>query len=127
MQGPTPRGTHRPSSTDWDCQSDPHVETLTYSLTSCSPLSPYCPKTNSIKPTARNSQFTRSVSVELLKGCFIFLHNTSRLDKKIVGPLKCERSKIRLRLSDLCSWLPLFNTLGMNEATCADNYSTKYI
>ena len=50
---------------------------------------------------------------------------TIQLHKKIVALLKCEMSKI-WQVFDLCSLFPLFNTLGMSEETCADNYSTKY-
>ena len=93
--------THRPSSADWVCQSGPynlphncqsgwpsHMETLTYSLTSCSPLPlVICSLTN--KPKFTQNVNTNSLCINFVEMIGSILYNTNHI-KSICS--KCDEA-----------------------------------
>ena len=95
------QGTHRPSSADWVCQSGlynlphkcqsgwpSHLETLTYSLTSCSPLPlVICSLTN--KPKFTQNVNTNSLCINFVEMIGSILYNTNHI-KSICS--KCDEA-----------------------------------
>ena len=93
--------THRPSSADWVCQSGlynlphkcqsgwpSHLETLTYSLTSCSPLPlVICSLTN--KPKFTQNVNTNSLCINFVEMIGSILYNTNHI-KSICS--KCDEA-----------------------------------
>ena len=93
--------THRPSSADWVCQCGPynlphncqsgwpsHLETLTYSLTSCSPLPlVICSLTN--KPKFTQNVNTNSLCINFVEMIGSILYNTNHI-KSICS--KCDEA-----------------------------------
>ena len=133
----TPRGTHRPSSPDWSCQADPHVETLTYSLTSCSPYVPplpphIAPKTNCCikRQSKTNNWYLRSKTKQLLMFRHLSLSQVSYIRQSLVR-WSVKRAKYgfvfqifvhSFDFSTLLTWMKQLNKVHFDNLPFSNNF-----